>query len=147
MARLPNSQSTALISQRDTVSAGLPPDAQPKSVVYEYPWEYFAVKNGEWDKLTKAEQTLGATVFKALHPNETIPRSGKEVLGTKPDLIHIDEEKPTVPRRIVKPESKKQYLSTMSVLSVIEGFVVLLDEDEKFKLLTKLATELGMEIE
>lgn len=147
MARLPNSQSTALISQRDTVSAGLPPDAQPKSVVYEYPWEYFAVKNGEWEKLTKAEQTLGATVFKALHPNETIPRSGKEVVGTKPDTLLIHRGKPVAHHRIVKKESKKKYMSTMSVLSVIEGFVALLDEDAKFKLLTKLATELGMEIE
>ena len=146
MARLPNSQSTALISQRDTVSAGLPPDAQPKSVVYEYPWEYFAVKNGEWDKLTNAERTLGATVFKALHPNEPVPRSGKEVLGTKPDLIRIDEEKPAAPRRIVK-QRLEQFKPNKGAIPAIEALLPLLDNDDKMQLLTKLATELGMEIE
>lgn len=146
MARLPNSQSTALISQRDSVSAGLPPDAQPKSLVYEYPWEYFAVKNGEWDKLTNAERTLGATVFKALHPNEAVPRGSKEVVGTKPDLIRIDEEKAPVPRRIVKPRVTS-VAPNKGPIPAIEALLPLLDNGDKLELLTKLATELGMEIE
>lgn len=145
MARLPNSQSTALISQRDTVSAGLPPDAQPKSVVYEYPWEYFAVKNGEWDKLTNAERTLGATVFKALHPNEPVPRGVKDVVDTKQD-IPSTEGQPATPRRIVKHRVTSA-APNKGAIPAIEALLPLLDNGDKMQLLTKLATELGMEIE